>query len=310
MTPQARSAILVPMSVDLARAAAFLAGHGRLLDRRRFELLTGKAGPDAVLAAVDGYRNDDGGYGWGLEPDLRAPESQPGGALHAFEVFAEIAPVTTPRAVELCGWLDSVTLPDGGLPFALPVADPSACAPFWADADPTVSTLQSTAFATGTALRVARHDAGVAEHPWLARASRYCLDAIDGLGEAPHAIALSFAVRFLDAAHDRYPEAPRLLERLARFVPDDGRVPVEGGSEGETMRALNFASPSGGPANTLFRAEVIDAELDELAGRQQDDGGWTVDFASYSPAAALEWRGYATVSAVQTLAQAGRLRTA
>jgi hypothetical protein len=295
------------MSVDLARAASFLAGHGRLLDRRRFQLLRGEVGPDAVLAALEAYRNDDGGYGWGLEPDLRAPESQPAGALHAFEVFADIAPVTSPRAVELCDWLASVTLPDGGLPFALPVADASACAPFWAEADPGVSTLQSTAFAAGAALRVAAHDPAVAAHPWLDRASRYCFEAIDALDAAPHAIALSFAVRFLDVAYERFPEAPPLLARLARFVPDTGLVPVEGGSEGETMRALNFASRPDSPAGSLLRAEVLEEELAALAAQQQDDGGWTVDFASYSPAAALDWRGYATVGAVLTLQRAGRL---
>lgn len=295
------------MSVDLSRAASFLSGNGRLLDRRRFELLVGETGPDAVLAAVDGYRNPDGGYGWGLEPDLRAPESQPGGALHAFEVFEEIAPERTPRAVELCDWLDSVTLPDGGLPFALPVADPTACAPFWTEAEHTVSALQSTAFAAGAALRVAAHDPAVAAHPWLERATQYCFNALATLDSAPHAIALSFAVRFLDAAYERYPAAPPLLARLGRFVPETGLVPVEGGSEGETMRALNFASVPGSPASALLRADVIEAELDELAAQQQEDGGWTVDFASYSPAATLEWRGYATVGALLTLKRAGRL---
>ncbi|PRY41398.1 hypothetical protein [Umezawaea tangerina] len=295
------------MTVDLSRAAAFLACHGRVLDRRRFDLLVGRTGPDAVLAAVDGYRNPDGGYGWGLEPDLRAPESQPAGALHAFEVFEDVAPLTTPRAVELCDWLDSVTLPDGGLPFALPVADPAGCATFWAEADPSVSTLQSTAFAAGVAHRVAAHDPAVAAHPWLERATGYCLEAIAAVRERPHAIALSFAIRFLDAAHDRYPEAANLLERLGEFVPDTGLVPVDGGSEGETMRALNFAPVPGTPASALLRPGVLESELDRLAGRQLDDGGWVVDFASFSPAAALEWRGYATVQAVQTLHRAGRL---
>lgn len=45
------------------------------------------APPDGALAALSAYRNPDGGYGWGLEADLRARESQPGAALHAFEVF-------------------------------------------------------------------------------------------------------------------------------------------------------------------------------------------------------------------------------
>jgi hypothetical protein len=68
-----------------------------MLDRRRFGLLAGEKDASALLAAVEAYRNPDGGYGWGLEPDLRAPESQPGGALHAFEAIDEAA-ATTPRS--------------------------------------------------------------------------------------------------------------------------------------------------------------------------------------------------------------------
>src|ERR687891_2345340 len=110
----------------IAAARSFMAAHGRVLDGRRFELLFDGADAEPVLAALRAYRNSDGGFGHGLEPDLRAPESQPGAAWHAFEVFADIAPATAPEAAELCDWLDSVALPDGGLPFALPVADPSA----------------------------------------------------------------------------------------------------------------------------------------------------------------------------------------
>ncbi|WP_329055807.1 hypothetical protein OG738_19540 [Amycolatopsis sp. NBC_01488] len=295
------------MAVNLSAAASFLATHARLLDRRRFELLRGEIGADAVLAAVDGYRNPDGGYGWGLEPDLRAPESQPGGALHALEVFEDAAPATSPHAARLCDWLASVSTPDGGLPFALPVADPAGCAPFWVQADPKQAALQSTAFAAGVALRVARHDRAVREHPWLAAATEYCFREIRELCEAPHAIALAFAVGVVDAAHDFHAEAAALLDRLAAFVSPDGLVPVAGGAEGETLRALDFAPLPDRPARALFTGAVIDAELRRLAGEQQDDGGWRVDFASCSPAAELEWRGYATVRAVSILQRNGVL---
>jgi hypothetical protein len=292
------------VTTNLAAAASFLATHARPLDRRRFELLRGETDVEAVLAAVDGYRNPDGGYGWGLEPDLRAPESQPGGALHAFEVFEEIAPVTTPRAAKLCDWLAEASRPDGGLPFALPVADPAGCAPFWVQADPTRSALQSTAFAAAVALRVARHDEAVREHPWLAGATQYCVRAIEELTEAPHAIVLLFAAQFADAAHDLHPD---LLDHLAKFVPADGLAAVAGGAEGETLRALDFAPTPDRPVRALFKPDVIDAELRRLADQQQDDGGWRVDFDSYSPAAALEWRGYATVGAVSVLQRNGML---
>jgi hypothetical protein len=61
------------MTIDLSAATDFMATHARVLDRRRFELLNGQRDPSGTLAALDGYRNPDGGYGWGLEADLRSP---------------------------------------------------------------------------------------------------------------------------------------------------------------------------------------------------------------------------------------------
>jgi hypothetical protein len=292
--------------VDLAAAADFLAGSARVLDRRRLDVLFGDGDPAAVLAAVDGYRNPDGGYGWGLEPDLRSRTSQPGGALHAFEAFADVGgPV--PRAGELCDWLAAVTLPDGGLPFAVPVPDPAACAPFWAGADGTSSSLQITAVIVATATRVAAHDPAVAGHPWLARATDFCLDAVAGLGDAPHAMELAFAVQFLDAAAPARPRAAELLAGLGRHIPPDGLLHVAGGADDEFMRPLDFAPFPGGPARALFEPAVVAAELDRLADGQQPDGGWTVDFDSYSPAATLEWRGHRTVQALSLLRANGVL---
>jgi hypothetical protein len=289
------------MNFDLSAAQSFMSGHARQLDRRRLELILGGGDPAAVLAAVDAYRNPDGGYSWGLEPDLRAPESQIGGAYHAFEVFADVAPATTPRAAELAAWLDSVTLPDGGLPFGLPIADPAGSAPFWAQADSTVSSLQLSAFVASNAHRTAAHDAALAAHPWLARVTDYCVAAIDGLDDAPFAIELNASIQFLDAVHEVRPEATALLERLGRHIPADGLVPVTGGAEDEAMRALDFAPTPGRPVRELFSQEAIDADLRRLADGQQEDGGWLVDFQNYSPAAELEWRGYATVRAVSIL---------
>jgi hypothetical protein len=297
------------MSIDIARAASFLAAHGRVVDRRRFGLLTGEATSQnraAVLAAVEGYRNGDGGYGWGLEPDLRAPESQPAGALHALEAIGDAGPETTPATVRLFDWLDSVTLPDGGLPFALPIANPVACAPFWVETDSGESSLQITAGVAAQAHRVARFDDQAKEHPWLARVTRYCFDAIAQMDEAPFAYVLSFALQFLDATADTHPEAQELLRRLGQFVPADGAVPVVGGAEGETLHLLDFTSKPGRPVRGLVDDTAVAHDLDRLEHGQQADGGWAVDFTSYSEAAALEWRGYATVSAVAILRANGR----
>jgi hypothetical protein len=292
------------MSVDIDAAVSFLATHGRLLDRRRLELLLSRGSTDAVLAALDAFHNDDGGYGWGIEPDLRSPESQPAGAMHAFEVHAEVAAsgsVTTPRAVELCDWLDRQTVGDGGLPFTVPVSNPAGCSPVWLGSDRDTASLQMTAQVAANAHLVARHDPQVARHPWLARATNWCIETIDRMDTAPHAYELMFAMRFLDAVAEADAHAPALLERLAGFLPASGVVRVEGGTADEGLRPLDLAPRASGPARRLFTADVIDAELVRLAAGQQRDGGWTVEFESASPVAALEWRGYATVAAITAL---------
>jgi hypothetical protein len=294
------------MDIDLSAARDFMAGHARALDRHRLARLTGEGEPGAVLGALEAYRNADGGYGWGLEPDLRTRTSQPGGALHALEAMAEAGPETTPRASALCDWLDAASLAGGGLPFALPIPDPAACAPFWVAADHGTPSLQITAVIAAEAHAVAAFDPAVAAHPWLERATRHCLDAILALDGAPHALVLAFSLRLVHAIHATHPDAAAALERLAAFVPADGIVHVEGGLEDEVVRPLDMA-PRPGPVRELFGPGVVEAELDRLAAGQRDDGGWEVDFASFSPQGALEWRGHATVRAIGTLRAAGRV---
>jgi hypothetical protein len=104
------------------------------------------------------------------------------------------------------------------------------------------------------------------------------------------------------------PDAGSLLKRLGSFIPADGTVHVEGGTAEEFLRPLDFAPIPGTPARALFAQQVIDKDLDRLADMQQQDGGWTVDYAKISPAGALEWRGYATVHAIQILRSNGRLQ--
>ena len=167
------------MSIDMDSARDFMATHARTLDRRRFELLDGGRDTAGALAALDGYRNPDGGYGWGLEGDLRSPESQPAAALHAFEVFAETG--RAPQAATLCHWLDTVSLEDGGLPLALPMAITAGSGPWWAGADATTSSLQITSVVAARAWVAAAGDPAIAVHPWLARATDYTIGAIDRL---------------------------------------------------------------------------------------------------------------------------------
>jgi hypothetical protein len=74
------------------------------------------------------------------------------------------------------------------------------------------------------------------------------------------------------------------------------------------MRPLDFAPSPDEPARRLFSSAVIEADLRRVIDLQQPDGGFVVDFASYSPAAAMEWRGYITVGAMSVLRGNGVFR--
>jgi hypothetical protein len=276
--------------MDLDAAVAFVATHGRVLEWRRLQ-----GPPEGLLAALEAFRNPDGGYGWGLEPDLRSATSQPVAAMHALEVFAEAGP-GDPRAVRLADWLGAHALADGGMPMSLPFSDTAGSAAHWVGADPAVSSLQMTA-----QLAAQAHRAGLAGHPWLAGATDYCLAALEGMTAAPGAYDLLFGMRFLDAVAGESPRARGLLERFAGFVRTDGPTPVDGGVAGEVMHPLDFTPERESASRALFDPAAIEADLARLAGQQQADGGWTVSFPPTSPAALLEWRGYATVQAIRIL---------
>jgi hypothetical protein len=288
--------------MDIQAAVRFVATHGRVLEWRRLRFLLGDCSAAEVLAALDAYRNSDGGYGWALEPDLRSATSQPVAAMQALEVLADIGDTTSSRPVEICDWLTDHTLPDGGVPFALPYDDKEGSAPHWLSADSLTSSLMMTAQLAAQAHRIAGHRADVAGHPWLVAATAYCVAAIDRVTAAPHAYELMFALRFLDAAANRVPR--RLIDRLVQYVATDGPTPVSGGTADEVMHLIDFTPYADGPVRAAFPEKAVEADLNRLAGEQRPDGGWTVTFDSYGPAAALEWRGYTTVQAVATLKRA------
>jgi hypothetical protein len=169
-----------------------------------------------------------------------------------------------------------------------------------------VASLQITTIVAATAHRVAAHGTAVAEHPWLERATRYCLRAIEAIDQAPFAYVLAFSVSFLDAVHESRPEAAGLLRHLGTHIPADGQIRVRGGTEDEVLHPLDVAPYPDRAARDLFTADVISADLDRLAAGQLDDGGWTVDFQKISPAGSLDWRGYATVRAIDVLKRNAR----
>ena len=286
---------------DTLAAHRFVMLHARLIDRRRMD-----GDPALIRSALAAYRNPDGGFGY-LEPDLPDRGSQPITALAALEVLHEIeAAPDDPLMVDLAGWLETVTRPDGGLDFVLPYdADAIPHAPWMTPPAERTSSLHMTAGVTAAA-----HRAGMGAGPgracaWLERASAYVWGKLDALSPTP-GYETKYVIDFLDAVPDRH-RAERVLDAVAKTLGDRESIPVTGGTAGEVITAVTAAPTPAHAGRRLFDPAAIERQLDELERGQQADGGWTFDWLAWDDAVAWAWRGKLTVDALHTLADNGRL---
>src|SRR5262245_19917145 len=113
---------------------AFLDREGRLIERRLTAVLFDGADPTGVVDAVRAYRNPDGGFGHGLEPDKRCPASLPIDVESALEILWTSGAADVDDLVRgACDWLASVAASDGAVPLSFPVMEAYPRAEHWSE---------------------------------------------------------------------------------------------------------------------------------------------------------------------------------
>jgi hypothetical protein len=284
---------------DLDAAAAFLAGAGRIVDRRRFDRLFAGGDSAPVRDAVAAYRNSDGGFGHALEPDCRCPASQPAAVEMALRIMHEADAWDDSLVLGACDWLEHNAAVGGGATFVESSAVGWPRAPWWEPEEGRPPSLIATGFITGT-LHMRR-----VQHSWLDRATEVMWSRIGELA-SPSAYEMLGVLRFLDHVPDR-DRAARAFETAGPLVLDCNLAELDPHAAGEVHSPLEYAPRPDSLARRLFTAETIDAHLDHLAASQEDDGGWTFNWLAWSPAAAADWRGFLTVDALRVLQVNGRL---
>ena len=286
------------MSADLDAAEQFLAGHGRVLERRRFARLFRDGPGEPVRDAVAAFRNEDGGFGHALEPDGRGPESQPAAVLTALSVLDECDVWDDELARGACDWLQATEPEGGGTPFVMPGVEAWPHGPWWRPADGLPASLTTT----GQVLKplLAR---GV-EHPWVERATAWLWSRVEHPGE-PDPYDVHGLVAFLDGVPDRE-RARQAAERLAPVLHAATAPPRPGGPP-DVHRPIEYAPRPDSAARAAFDEQRLSDDLDALAAEQREDGGWMFTWLAWSPVAEAEWRGVVTIEAVKTLRAHGRL---
>ncbi|WP_344662878.1 hypothetical protein [Catenulispora subtropica] len=294
----------------LDRAETFLWTSGRVLEQRRFEVLFGGADGAGLVAALEAYRTADGGFAYGLEPDVRGPAPQPLSVATALAVLADAGQSAVPMVTRALDWIASVTAPDGGAPAVLPTLAPYPHPPFVpVEPDP-----PGTLLATGQILAPVLR--GGIDHPWIKGAVEFTRKEVEAIGRT-HPYDVHAAVLFLDAVPDRtwaHEQGERLgaLVREQKIVLLDPAHPenaviAPGYAPGEYHLPHDYAPRPDSVARAWFSDEEMERGLDYLAATQDEDGGWPVTWAKWSPTTEFEARPGVTIKALRTLRAYGRL---
>jgi len=282
--------------VDFERARQFIYAEARLIDRLAFAAAFDGGDPRAVITALAAYQNPDGGFGHALEPDTRAPTSQPLYVEVALQYMADAGVTDHPMAQRACDFLAEVSGPEGGAPILLPSYRSFSYAAHWQAVSPTPG-INPNGGISGLLCRLC------VEHPWRERLEAFCWAALE---HAEDAHAVSEALVFLAYVPNRIRAEP-IAERLVTALSATPFFKMDPMAEGYGLDALHFAPTPGSFCRKFFADDVIEKALDHLAAQQQADGGWPIAWTPPGEAARSEWRAISTLKALRSLRAYGRL---
>lgn len=292
-------------SDTVQRAVDFVRRDGRILERRILDAAIDGRPTRHVIDALLPHRNDDGGFGHGLEPDKRTPTSQPldtevawqsldwAGALPGV-AGDPAATAATDLVLASCDHLASL---GDGVSCLTPDALDHPHAGHWAYASPEPD-LNPTADLAGFLWQWS------IDHPWRAAATEFCWTVLtDELPLDAHAAIGVF--RFLENVPDRG-RADSVATAIGDRLADLQWFHYDAEADGYGVTPLQLLPDPAGRYAGLVPADVRTAHLDLLERTQRDDGGWNIDWPTIGPAAVAEWRGHRTLENLLVLRAHGR----
>lgn len=286
------------MTWDSYRAADhFIMRSARLIDRHRFAFHFQAAPAQPVHTTLAAHRNIDGGYGNGLEPDLRGHGSQPVATELALRYLDELGAIPEDVGQGICRFLATAANADGGLPAVLPTVHHTEAAPWYRNTRDFSSRLDVTAMITGLL-----HKNNLA-HPWRDMATAYCWKSIDALHWTnPHeAIGICTFLQYV-------PDRPRAVTTMNHLVTKIRPViEVHPRATGHVHTPLDLACHPAHIARPLFTDAEITRNLEAFEEEQRPDGGWDAYWDHWDTTATIERQGMRTIQRLRILRAYGRL---
>jgi hypothetical protein len=285
-------------SVSLERGADFIWRNARVLERAMFAHAFLGGLREAIVTKVLAYGNPDGGFGHAMEPDVRAPESMPIHCEIALRALHQAGFRDARIANGVCDFLATLAEHDGRVPLVTAKILDYPRAAHWSDPQTGGDSPNPTASLAGLLIYQ-----GV-EHRWLSRATQWCWQRLERpIGEAHEILN---ALTFLEHAPDKS-RAQKLASRVAAQAHGANWYLTDPASSSYGVSPLQLCPRPDSIGRSAFADDLIDAHLDGLASRQQDDGGWPITWNAPSRAAEFEWRGRWTLEALICLRAYARI---
>ncbi|HEV8633990.1 MAG TPA: hypothetical protein VG370_07100 [Chloroflexota bacterium] len=278
--------------VSIDRAGDFLHQHGVLWERALFAQLFEGGPRERTLRCLALYQNEDGGWGHGLEHDIRTPASNAPSAEYALGLMLEFGLAEEETVQRTAEWSARTQREDGTLALGEEFHRRPR-AGWWQEvrewpADAIVGRLAALGVVPPVLLqRTAR---------WVART--LTLDELRGLdGESWRYRLYHYGDYFLNADPSLRSRAgapggwhdaviSKTLELAEADPGDSGPL------------SFGWAPRLPGPA---VPAALLERHLDAVAAAQAEDGGWP------DPHGLLQWRPIRTIWALKRLREHGRV---
>lgn len=296
------------------RAARFLREEARPLERALFEYHFERGSRTNVLAALVPYQNADGGFGRGLEPDIRSAASSVIATITALDVLRRVrADEDTPGVPAALAYLvDAYDVERERWPIVPPEVEDAPHAPWWAYADSEENFRGFWANPRASVVAYLQQFHRLAPSPFLEGARQAVVDDLMRYSQHMEMHDLLSFIVLLETDGLPRETYESILDKLRRAIPHSVALePGEWGGYG--LRPLEVVYHPNSPLSGAIDQALVDANLDYEIDRQDPDGSWApnwswdfIDAAAWE-AAEREWRGVLTLRKLRTLRAYGRV---
>ncbi len=290
---------------NFKKAKDFILVNARMIERRLFHYEFGDDHKEGVYHAVYAYRNTDGGFGHGMEPDTASPESQPLFSIMALETLDEIGYLTKEIILnDFMPYFESITTEKGGIPWMFKPTSDYPCEDHF-------KTVKEWAALSTTSALLGMLEKYKIDIPWMEKAEEFVWSEFDRIQDKHVFCYLCVPrwLRFLKYTRSQ-DKANVRLDNMKHWILNDDILCKDTSDDGWGLygkpHSLNYARSPEGILHSIFSQETLNTDLNTLITKQKEDGRWDTWYG-ISEGTKLEWAGIQTLYTLRILNNYNRI---